>query len=465
MDMSLPLPETEQDQDQAGTVNLQALLDELAWLKSVIDQVIASYLKHEGHERHWTSIAPPDVTQADSIYAGKVRQWQLSVFERLALALGMAPHLRPEILDVLLSVNAGNERAFSEFGGHAGKGFNGFLPTGQTLMFLFGANDALWRSKAFEILAPQHRFSAEQILALDRSDEKLPPLASPLVFSAQWLHFFLSGEKVRPELNPDFPASPITTPLEWSDLVLDYTVMEQVVELCTWLQHGHVLMQEWGLSNKIKPGFRTVFYGPPGTGKTLTAALLGKITGREVYRVDLSMIASKYIGETEKNLGKVFDVASHKDWILFFDEADALFGKRTQATTSNDRHANQQTGYLLQRIEDFPGTVILATNLKANMDEAFTRRFQSMIHFNMPEAPQRLRLWSNAFDGICELAPDIDLSALAREHELAGGAIINVLRYCALAAISRGCRRVEREDIHNGIKREFRKDNKTVQLD
>jgi SpoVK/Ycf46/Vps4 family AAA+-type ATPase len=302
------------------------------------------------------------------------------------------------------------------------------------------------------------------VIMLEKSDEKLPQLSGVLTLSELWLHYLLTGEKVRPELSPSFPASPITTPLNWSDLVLDYHVMAQVSEIRAWLMHGHTLMQGWGLASKVKPGFRTVFFGPPGTGKTLTAALLGKATSRDVYRVDLSMIVSKYIGETEKNLGKVFDVASYKDWILFFDEADALFGKRTQAATSNDRHANQQTGYLLQRIEDFPGTVILATNLKANMDDAFTRRFQSMIHFNMPGATQRLQLWQNAFNGVCELASDIDLQKMANDYELAGGAIINVLRYCALSAINRDSRQVTREDLINGIKREFRKDNKTIQI-
>ncbi|WP_297839982.1 ATP-binding protein [Pseudomonas sp.] len=269
---------------------------------------------------------------------------------------------------------------------------------------------------------------------------------------------------MRLELSPAFPASPMTTPLQWSDLVLDYSVAAQVGEVRTWLAHGQTLMQDWGLGNKVKPGFRAVFYGPSGTGKTLTAALLGKVSGREVYRVDLSMMVSKYMDETEKNLGKVFDVARYKNWILFFDEADALFGKRTSASTSNDRPANQLAGYLLQCIESFPGTVLLATNLKANMDEAFTRRVQSMIHFTMPSAAQRLQLWINAFDGVCELEADVDLPQLANDHELAGGAIINVLRYCALNAISRNSRTVSSSDLLDGIKRELRKDNKTIQV-
>ncbi len=164
-------------------------------------------------------------------------------------------------------------------------------------------------------------------------------------------------------------------------MVVDYQVAGQLEEINTWITGHHTVMEKWNLKRILKPGYRSLFYGPPGTGKTLAATLLGKRNQMDVYRVDLSMIVSKYIGETEKNLARVFDLAENREWILFFDEADALFGKRTSTQTSNDRHANQEVAYLLQRIEDFPGTVILATNLRSNIDEAFSRRFQSTIFF------------------------------------------------------------------------------------
>ena len=147
---------------------------------------------------------------------------------------------------------------------------------------------------------------------------------------------------------------------------------------------------------------------------------------------------------------------------MFFDEADALFGKRTAANSSNDRHANQQTAYLLQRIEDFPGTVILATNLDANMDDAFKRRFQSIIHFNMPSAEERVQLWTNAFSGTCTLHGEIDIGEIAEEYELAGGSIINVLRYCALSAVRRNDPVVTRTELMAGIRKEFKKENRTT---
>lgn len=442
--------------------NLCELHAELDWLGSVIEQVICSYLKQEGHEAHWRDIPTPDLSLSTGVYANTVRDWGLNTYERLALALTLAPHLRPHQLDAFFGVNAGHNRVFTEFGGVFDKNYSGFLPTGQTLNFLISANDPHWHTSVRAILDPNSRLMREQVLELHSAEGGLPALSGVLSLSDQWLHYFITGEKVRPELSPAFPAHPITTQLEWQDLVLEYPVMRQIMEIKTWLEHGDTLMRDWGLNKKIKPGYRALFFGPPGTGKTLTATLLAKATGREVYRVDLSMIVSKYIGETEKNLSRVFDAASYKNWLLFFDEADALFGKRTETSSANDRHANQQTGYLLQRIEDFPGVVILATNLKANIDDAFTRRFQAMIHFTMPKAEERLLLWQNAFHGSCELQGDVDLPKIAKDYELAGGAIINVLRYCALAAVRRGSKQVGSEDILEGIRREFRKDNRTI---
>lgn len=204
-----------------------------------------------------------------------------------------------------------------------------------------------------------------------------------------------------------------------------------------------------------------MFYGHSGTGKTLAATLLGKETKRPVFRVDLSLVVSKYIGETEKNLGQLFNEAENKDWILFFDEADALFGKRTQTKGANDRYANQEVAYLLQRIEDFSGLVILATNIQTNIDEAFSRRFQNMVHFPKPDKKQRKLLWERLFAENFELE-DVDFDHLANTYELSAGEMINVLRYCALAAAKRNERSINHKDVIKGIQKEYRKSNKTI---
>jgi SpoVK/Ycf46/Vps4 family AAA+-type ATPase len=238
--------------------------------------------------------------------------------------------------------------------------------------------------------------------------------------------------------------------------------MEDLTEVKDWLLYSDLILNEWELDNKLKPGYRVLFYGPPGTGKTMAASLLGKATNRPVFRVDLSLVVSKYIGETEKNLGQLFDEAEHKDWILFFDEADALFGKRTSTKGANDRYANQEVAYLLQRIEDFSGLVVLATNIQTNIDEAFSRRFQSMIHFPKPGKKERKLLWERLFQDTFELESAINLETLSDDYELSGGEMINVLRYCALEAAKRNKKIIELNDIIIGVRREYNKSNKTI---
>ncbi len=170
------------------------------------------------------------------------------------------------------------------------------------------------------------------------------------------------------------------------------------------------------------------------------------------------MVVSKYVGETEKNLARVFEQAEQQDWILFFDAADALFGKRSGGSGVNGRYASEDAARLLQRIEDYPGVAILATNLKDDIDEAYARRFQSMLHFPMPDRAERLRLWQDAFAPPCRLAPDCVLDVLADEFELSGGAIINVLRYAALACLRRGSEEIGMDDVRQGVRRALRQD-------
>ena len=194
-----------------------------------------------------------------------------------------------------------------------------------------------------------------------------------------------------PDFASDFPAHRLTTPLTKDDLDLSRQTLDQIKHIETWLMNERAALEDWGLNKKLNSGYRALFYGSPGTGKTLTAAVLGQSTGREVYRIDLSMVVSKYIGETEKNLSRVFDEAEKKGWILFFDEADALFGKRTETSSANDRYANQEVSYLLQRIETYTAVTILATNLRSSIDEAFSRRFQSMVAFTRPNNDEQKR--------------------------------------------------------------------------
>ena len=190
--------------------------------------------------------------------------------------------------------------------------------------------------------------------------------------------------------------------------------------------------------------------------------MLGKYTDLSVFKVDLSLVVSKYIGETEKNLSALFTKAENKNWILFFDEADALFGKRMEQNDAHDRHANQEIAYLLQRVEDYPGLVILASNFKSNIDKAFTRRFQSMIHFPMPKKEERRQLWLKAFPPQIQFSKEIDIEEVATNFELSGANIMNIVQYCCLQALEDRVLVISKRLLTKAIRREYEKEGMII---
>lgn len=227
---------------------------------------------------------------------------------------------------------------------------------------------------------------------------------------------------------------------EWGDLVIPPDQTEMLRELVQTVKGRGVVMEEWGVGRKLKTsaGVTVLFAGPPGTGKTMAAEVISRELGLDLYKLDLSMVVSKYIGETEKNLGKIFDEAQSSSAVLFFDEADAIFGKRSEVKDSHDRYANMEVSYLLQRMELYDGVTILATNLRSNMDEAFTRRMQFIVDFPFPEEEERLQIWRTLFPAEVPQADDIDLVLLAERFKLAGGNIRNVIAGAAFLAAANG---------------------------
>ncbi|AJP72398.1 ATP-binding protein [Sphingomonas hengshuiensis] len=432
---------------------------ELDWLDAMLRFRFAAYGAAPDAAPHAPPLPPQHDARTDDPYARGVAG--LDGEERLALILALAPHVAPEMLDPFLLQNQATGRRFTEFGGMLGQSHAGFLPSVETALFLIAGGDRAARIAARRLFEPSARLLASRLLMLDQRHADEPAGAALLRLGPDMLDRLLTGAPPAAPSGVHFPAERITSPLEWEDLILDEETAEHVAEISAWIAHARTLLEDWGLARRIKAGYRCLFHGPPGTGKTLTAALIGKHHGLPVYRIDLSRVVSKWIGETEKNLAGLFDQAQDRDWILFFDEADALFGKRTDANTANDRAANQQIGYLLQRVEAFPGLVILATNARAQLDEAFTRRFQSMIFFPMPDAAARQRLWHAMFaQRPFALHADVDLDALAQEHALAGGAILNVLRHACLRAVARDKDCVRKADIMSGIRQELRKEGR-----
>lgn len=443
--------------------NAQTLERELYWLANVIDTRFKLHFKIECQFSTIFDIEAPDLKDDASVYARIVRHFQMSYQERIILVMCLVPHIRPQLMDIFFTKNESYDRIYTEFGGLKGKYHSGFLPTGETAAFILAGNDISERINLIEVFRPEHFFFKHNLVKLDLHHGNEPLLSSGLQISDEYLSLLSTGKAFKPDFSTNFPAKLLTTRLDWSDLVLDPQVLGEISEIAAWIKHQDTIMNEWGLSRMLKRGYRSLFYGPPGTGKTLTACLLGKTLNLDVYRIDLSQVVSKYIGETEKNMANIFDQAENKNWVLFFDEADALFGKRTATSDSKDRHANQEVAYLLQRVEDFSGVVILATNLKANMDSAFSRRFQSIVYFPAPNYEQRLKLWRNTFEGNVKLDDNVDFQVLANDYKITGGSIINVLRYCSLSALDRGSRTINIEDIREGVKKELKKEGKTME--
>ncbi len=454
---------------ELSAANAATLERELEWFNTILDTRISLYFEHDQSlnesDVSFSSIEEieaPEIEADKSPYAELLKEAELSTDERILLILTLIPHVRPDMLDLLFTRNKNFDRGFTQFGGWKGQSHGGFLPTCETAAFIIAGSDLEKRFALTSYLEGESFLLENNVISIEHKSPGEPFMSGGLRMSTEYLNRLTSGIHHKPDYSINFPAKLINTKLDWDDLVLPVEVMMEIDNIITWIKHSRTIMEEWGLEKVVKPGYRSLFYGPPGTGKTLTASLIGSAVGADVYRIDLSMVVSKYIGETEKNLANVFDQAQSKNWILFFDEADSLFGKRTQANSSNDRYANQEISYLLQRVEDFPGVVILASNIKANIDEAFSRRFQSAVYFPMPDTEHRLLLWQRILGNIKNLSLDISLENMAENYELSGGAITNVVRYGAINSLQMNRNELLEEDLIEGVTRELRKEGKTV---
>jgi hypothetical protein len=227
----------------------------------------------------------------------------------------------------------------------------------------------------------------------------------------------------------------------WDDLVLPQRQQELLRSISAFLRHRDLVLSEWGYERTVarSQGLNVLFAGESGTGKTMAAQVLACELGLDLYRIDLAATVSKYIGETEKNLDRIFAAAEGSNAILFFDEADALFGRRSEVRDSHDRYANIEVAYLLQRMDSYPGAVVLATNFRQNLDDAFLRRLDFVIDFPFPEADDRRRIWQLVLPSQAPLADDLDLDFLANQFRLAGGHIRNASLAAAFAAAEEGC--------------------------
>ncbi len=244
----------------------------------------------------------------------------------------------------------------------------------------------------------------------------------------------------------------------WEDIVLPADARAQLCEMCQRIGQRTRVLEDWGFRGKVTlgGGVTALFAGPSGSGKTMAVEILSTELQLDAYKIDLSGVVSKYIGETEKNLDRIFMAAENANAILFFDEADALFGKRSEVRDSHDRYANIEISYLLQKMEEYSGIAILATNLRQNLDDAFVRRLTFSVHFPFPDEASRARIWKGIWPGATPLSGDVDCARLARQFPLSGGNIRNIALAAAYLASDEG-QPVSMRHLLHATRREYQK--------
>jgi hypothetical protein len=313
--------------------------------------------------------------------------------------------------------------------------------------------------EALKSIAGQFSLTGGQIRdavasAMDMANQGRRPILQDDLFASARIHS-----------NPHLGA--LTRKIEpryaWDDIILPQEQTVMLREIVATVRERPLVLEVWGLGKKLvsSAGIPILFSGPPGTGKTMAAEVIARELGLDLYKIDLSGVVSKYIGETEKNLERIFNEAENSNAILFFDEADAVFGKRSEVKDAHDRYANIEISYLLQRMEAYGGITILATNLRANLDEAFTRRLQFVIDFPFPEEQYRLRIWQTLFPPDLPRDEHLDFGLLASRFKLAGGNIRNIIVNAAYLAAADG-KHVSMDQLLHGVRREFQKMGRLV---
>ena len=421
------------------------IISEINWIYSLILNALKP-------SETGVSIQPPELSK-DLSYAKYLEEIEHIPYERIIFSLAHCFQFAPNFFKKLQEEEMNNDTGIDSFG---------LITHGPTGLVYPTIHTANWLCDVYQIktrfINEHHFLFADDIL---ESISYYPSIFNtPLVFSKKAQYLFFGEVEYLPEFSKDFPADLLKTSLTKEDLILPKNILTEVNELIFWIQNEAIFRENKHLQKWIRPGFRALFYGPPGTGKSLTATLIGQETDRPVYRIDLSNMVSKYIGETQKNLAKVFDLGERNNWILFFDECDALLGSRSNTGAANERGANQEIAYLLQRIENYDGVILLATNLKENIDDAFLRRFEVSIKFDVPDAATRKLLWTHIFSEEYEISQEW-VQNLAAIYKIAGGALINILRFVALYK-EQNSGKISLPILLEGIRREYDKMGQTM---
>lgn len=411
-------------------VNHHSLNEEMKWLQLLIEIRCKELFLEEEMGLDAIQLAPePPKLDDESPYSLTANKHQLTSIDRVILALGVASAHYPSILKTFIQIEE-NSGAFAiEAGGEYHKTNRSFKPTFQTALFLLAGKDlSLWSHYSAQLI--KGSVLLQNDIVYNRSSTEF--IHGKIELDTAYLNYFLSGQKPQLDHGSYFPGKLYKSDLTMDDIILEDNVREQIKPIGNYikaLENGFFKNNE----HHFKPGFITLFYGAPGTGKTMLAGILANTYGIDMYHVDLSQVVSKYIGETEKNLEVLFNRLQGKNCMLFFDEADALFGKRSDVKDAHDRYANQEVSYLLQRIEKFDGLTILASNFENNMDDAFKRRIDVSINVVRPTEITRKALWEHYLPKNITFESEDLLKHLAKEYSYTGANIRNIMKNVAMA--------------------------------
>ncbi|WP_336703406.1 ATP-binding protein [Chryseobacterium indologenes] len=415
---------------QANPVNHNSLNEEMKWLQSLIEKRCKELFLEDEKELN-IGYEIPETPESDdqSPYSITINAHQLTVLDRIILALGIASAHYPSILKTFVQIEE-NSNAFAiEAGGEYDRISRSFKPTFQTALFLLAGKDlSLWSQYGAQLVNGSVLLKNDIIY--NRSSTEF--IHGKIELDTAYLNYFLSGQKPQLDHGSYFPGRLYKSDLTMQDIILEDNVRDQIKPIGHYisaLENGFFKTNE----HSFKPGFIALFYGAPGTGKTMLAGILANTYGIDMYHVDLSQVVSKYIGETEKNLEVLFNRLQGKNCMLFFDEADALFGKRSDVKDAHDRYANQEVSYLLQRIEKFDGLTILASNFENNMDDAFKRRIDVSVNVIRPTETTRKALWEHYLPKNITFESNDLLQYLTKEYNYTGANIRNIMKNVAMA--------------------------------
>lgn len=426
----MPAEKEKEPQKEPPTESLNVLIEEVEWLREVIELRNKEQLMGDFSREIDLTLSLP-IPQPGN-YSKLIEKYKLDYVGRVILVLAVAAEYDQSVFAPLMRLNPESMQLDILVGGQFDKTKNMFMPTFQTALFVLSGNNRMLRAKYSAQLCDGHILLDEQILYSANLNGLLEHLTQGIIeIDESYYRYLLTGNKPRLDHGKYFPAELKKTAKSFDDIVLSDALRNKFTPVIYYMlsaQNNYYTE----VNHRFNKGYVVMLYGPPGTGKTYVTTILGNTFGKDVYRVDLSRVVSKYIGETEKNLKLLFDRLQGKDCLLFFDEADAIFGKRSEVEDAKDRFANQEISYLLQRVEEFDGLTVLCTNFENNLDDAFQRRINVKIHMTRPREPERRKLWEyylpEGFDWINNRLLDY----LSESYEFTGAHIKNILEMVTL---------------------------------